>query len=391
MKYCEEYDYLRKHFNQVDELIDIPGDNLTVRNIQFESNHRDMLPDVTDSFSLLSDDLFSVPDSQIHENRLFNYSVIQVKSEEPIKGVIVLLHGLNERDWAKYLPWAASLARSTGKAILLFPISFHMNRSPLIWNNPRIMQHITTLRKRIFPKLYDNSYVNAALSARLESNPKRFLLSGLESYYDIMDLTIQIRSGNHPFFDKNIKIDFFSYSIGVFFTELILMSDPRGYYANSKAFFFCGGATFDQMNGVSKFIFDSKAGKTLHSYFVRHFDRELRKDPKMQAIIMNTKVGIFFNAMLNSRKMRVFREERLTDLSRQIKAISLVKDTVIPARGIVRTLRGKKNKIPIDVTVKDFPFEYTHENPFPSNKKNIRDQVDQSFDEIFEEVSAFLK
>ncbi|MDP4184679.1 MAG: DUF6051 family protein, partial [Bacteroidota bacterium] len=358
--------------------------------IRFESKHRDILPDVIDSFSLLSDDLFSVPDSQIDENHFFKYPVIMRQGMECPKGVIILLHGLNERDWAKYLPWGVHLAKKTGKAVLLFPISFHMNRAPLMWNNPRIMNHIAVLRKRIFPKLYDNSYLNAALSSRLESNPKRFLLSGLESYYDILDLTAQIRNGKHPMFDKNVKIDFFSYSIGAFFTQLIIMANPRSYYANSKAFFFCGGATFNQMNGVSKFIFDSKAGKILQSYFVKHFDRELKKDPKMQALILKTKIGMFFNAMLNLRKMRSFREERLLDLSRQIKAIALVKDHVIPAKGIVKTLCGKRNRIPILVTVRDFPFEYTHENPFPINKKDLNDLIDQSFQEVFNEASAFL-
>ncbi|MDP4185594.1 MAG: DUF6051 family protein [Bacteroidota bacterium] len=108
MKYCEEYDYLKKHFNQVDDKIELPEENVTIFNIRFESKHRDILPDVIDSFSLLSDDLFSVPDSQIDENRFFKYPVIMRQGMECPKGVIILLHGLNERDWAKYLPWGGS-------------------------------------------------------------------------------------------------------------------------------------------------------------------------------------------------------------------------------------------------------------------------------------------
>ncbi|MDP4205946.1 MAG: DUF6051 family protein, partial [Bacteroidota bacterium] len=72
------------------------------------------------------------------------------------------------------------------------------------------------------------------------------------------------------------------------------------------------------------------------------------------------------------------------------QAIALVKDHVIPAKGIVKTLCGKRNRIPILVTVRDFPFEYTHENPFPINKKDLNDLIDQSFQEVFNEASAFL-
>ena len=57
------------------------------------------------------------------------------------------MHGLNERNWSKYLTWAEYLSSKTGKIVILFPIAFHINRSPVGWSNPRYLQSIFTKRK----------------------------------------------------------------------------------------------------------------------------------------------------------------------------------------------------------------------------------------------------
>ena len=74
-----------------------------------------------------------VPDAGIAENRIWTCDVVLPAGVERAGGAILLLHGLNERAWTKYHPWAVELARRTGRAVVLFPIAFHMQRAPASW------------------------------------------------------------------------------------------------------------------------------------------------------------------------------------------------------------------------------------------------------------------
>jgi hypothetical protein len=69
-------------------------------------------------------------------------------------------------------------------------------------------------------------------------------------------------------------------------------------------------------------------------------------------------------------------------------SITLVKDTVIPSDGVVATLnRPDKGNI---VEVWDFPYSYSHENPFPILDFPLCNKVDQSFNRVFSQAQAFL-
>ena len=68
--------------------------------------------------------------------------------------MIIVFHGLNEKKWDKYLPWAYGLATQTGKAVVLFPIAFHMSRAPERWSSRQEMYAIAQKRMNEFP---DNS------------------------------------------------------------------------------------------------------------------------------------------------------------------------------------------------------------------------------------------
>ncbi len=391
MEYALEYRYLHKEFSQAIDVKELPEAGVVLHNFSFESKHQDFLPGTDASYSLLSDESFSAADSQINENRNFRYSVFTPPGCSKAGDAIIMLHGLNERDWDKYLPWAAALTRQTGKPVILFPISFHMNRAPSFWTNPRIMVQVAQIRERMFKHIKHHSFANAALSDRLQANPKRFMLSGIESYYDILALVSTIKEGRHPLFKAGASISFFSYSIGAFLTELFIMANPRNYFSDSKAFLFCGGATFDQMNGVSRFILDSKAGASLHSFFIRHFKRELKHDPQMRKIVENTKVGVYFHSLLRYKRKKGLREKRLAELGPRIKAIALQKDKVMPPRAVIRTLQGKRHKIPITVDVLDYFFPYYHEQPFPVGGKFDQGAVNAAFQQLFLEASLFLK
>jgi hypothetical protein len=68
--------------------------------------------------------------------------------------------------------------------------------------------------------------------------------------------------------------------------------------------------------------------------------------------------------------------------------VTLLKDSVIPAKGVVSTLRNsKRNDI---VEVWDFPYEYTHENPFPLFDNMLSQKVDRCFEDLFLSAKSFL-
>ncbi|MDR2455049.1 MAG: DUF6051 family protein, partial [Deltaproteobacteria bacterium] len=143
---------------------------------------REALPEVDLS------SLFVTPDDEIAENALFRYHVMRLKKSPKAEAAIILLHGFNERHWDKYLPMAESLVRATGRAVFLFPIAFHMNRSPSLWHNSRLMGKVSHYRKKSFPDVIQSTLSNAAISVRLHADPSRFFWSGLQSYEDVVSL-----------------------------------------------------------------------------------------------------------------------------------------------------------------------------------------------------------
>jgi hypothetical protein len=88
--------------------------------------------------------------------------------------------------------------------------------------------------------------------------------------------------------------------------------------------------------------------------------------------------------------MTDYREEKFRRMSDRIYAIGLVKDRVIPYYEIMNTLQGRERNIPIRVDVLDFPYDYSHENPFPL-LAGISEAVNEQFKLTFDGVIDFLK
>ena len=127
MEYTKDFNELKSVFDPNLPEIKIPGSSVRIVSERFIS---DINPD-----SFLKKD-----DSAISENLSCSYPVF-VPEDKASRKVILLLHGLNERSWVKYLVWAYWLSQLTGSYVVLFPISFHINRSPSSWINPRLMQN----------------------------------------------------------------------------------------------------------------------------------------------------------------------------------------------------------------------------------------------------------
>ncbi len=327
------------------------------------------------------------PDEKVIENNQFDYVVFSNCSAAKTNEVIILLHGLNERSWDKYLPWAYTLLKQTGKTVLMFPLSFHMNRAPKEWSDPRLMKQVSIERMNLLPGLECSSFANAALSTRIQFLPKRFLLSGLQTFEDINSLMNEIRPGKNTLIDRNASIDFFCYSIGSFLAEILFMCNFNNLYSGSRLFNFCGGSTLDLTMPVSKAIMDSEADIALKEYYSKEFEKDIDRDEVLSTRLKKLDdCGYSFLSMLGAEKFRKFREDRLSQMKERIKTLILVKDKVFSPYAIAKTFPAKTSG---EVVVKDYSYDYSHENPFPL-KNDIADLVDNAFGETFKLASSFL-
>jgi len=374
MEYTKTYNDLKSIFNIEDQLISIPDSDLKIHNFLFTS-------DIPDSV------FTNIKDSTIPENRTFSYPVFVPENVKSSK-VILLLHGLNERSWIKYLTWAFYLSKNTGSYVILFPMSFHINRSPVTWKDPRAMMNFMKTRGSSSGEANFSSFANAALSDRLTEDPMRFFKSGYQTTTDIVKLLSEIRDGKHAVIPQTGNINIFAYSIGAFLAEIIMMGNPENLFSRSKLFIFCGGSVFSNMRGSSKLIMDSRAFDRIYNYYLNDFEKSLTGKSPLVDFLSSTQIGLAFRSMIDIGRLKTFRENILNRLKGQIHTISLLKDTVIPCKGVISTLDNSHKKEIVDIW--DFPYNYSHENPFPVFDFPLSKKVDYWFEKVFAEAALFL-
>ncbi|NOY08408.1 MAG: hypothetical protein GXP33_06175 [Spirochaetes bacterium] len=401
--YADVHADLKKMYTPHEQIIQIEKYNLDIYNYSFHSGAHLKLPSIEEysdkdhaftalmKYYLVNNSytnkfifkMLQIADKDVEENNNFIYSVFKPAHLPAVHKTILLLHGLNEKEWYKYLPWAEALARKTNSAVILFPIAFHMNRAPAEWSNPRLMIHVAAERKKLFPGLSTCSFANTAISHRLQFAPQRLLLSGLQSFLDIVQLIQEIRKGLVPVIDKNTNINIFGYSIGVFLAEILLMTNPHGLFSNSRLFAFCGGAVLDNSYPVSKVILDSEAFKEINRYYNNFLKGHYQGDKTIHLIEkQNGKMLESFKIMLRYNRHLKIRKSIFLKLADRITSLTLKKDRVMPPRSIKKILQGEN-------LVLDFPYAYSHENPFPLIF-NISDSVEHSFRTVMDKASSFL-
>jgi len=376
MEYTRIFEALRAIYNPAAEEIRIPQSGIRIINTAFFSDYS-------------SEEFLNESDFSISENLNFTYPVFISEGSKTGK-VILLLHGLNERSWIKYLVWAYSLTLLTESYVILFPISFHINRSPESWRDPRAMTGLIKERNRNRGDDRLRSFANIAISERLTDDPRRFLNSGYQTVCDLADLMISIRDGNHPVVPGGSKVNIFAYSIGAFLAEIIMMADPQDLFRNSKLFMFCGGSVFSNMHGASRLIMDSDAYNRVYKYYMQDFETEIKTGRKFMDIILSTRVGLAFRSMIDFARFRKFREKSLSTLDDRILSVGLAKDTVIPADGIINTLEFTPGRKTGKAEIWDFNYPYSHENPFPVYKTAESRIVDNCFTKLINYAAGFL-
>jgi len=385
----------------------IKFDGTIIQKFNFHSGSTSILPGagehwcdqhqvmLSDDFSFsndigISEEVIHVKDALVQENKDFDYYVIKPDDGKPSKKVIFLIHGFNEKNWEKYLPWGKAICDRTRSAVVFYPIAFHMQRAPLQWSEKRKMYELSEVRKQKFPNIVHSTLSNVAISMRLHYMPQRFIWSGLQSYYDVIRCIGDFRKGNIEAIDPGCAINIFAYSIGGLLAEILKLTNYEGIFSHSKIGLFCSGAVFNRLSPVSKFILDSEANVALYSFLVEHFDSFLKKDPFLHHFIDEDHLeGKVFHSMLDYQKMRNFREDLLRKSEKDIYAISLAQDLVIPSFEIINTLQGAYKDIHIAVDEMDFDYPYTHENPFPVYPSHPQ-ETDATFNTVFDKVGDFF-
>ncbi|MFZ0473755.1 MAG: DUF6051 family protein [Bacteroidales bacterium] len=301
------------------------------------------------------------------------------------KGAIILLHGLNERSWNKYIQWGVRLATDTGRPVVLFPSAYHMNRSPRSWIDRHVMMPLVAARTALVPDTQLSTFVNVALSTRMSSSPQLFLLSGYQTICDLKVLIGSIAEGTHPDLQGGGPVDIFAYSIGALATQVMMLSKPSILPAESRVMLFCGGSAFSLMNGTSKLIMDSRAFERLMAFYLEWPGESKNNDDDRLINIMNdTPEGEAFYAMTSLNRLKAVSGTPFSNTDGKLMAVSFAGDCVIPSDAVSATLQGAN----VEVWSPGYPF--THENPFPMLSGKLSEEVDCTFDRLFSTAASFL-
>ncbi|MBN1142968.1 MAG: hypothetical protein JXA72_01030 [Bacteroidales bacterium] len=377
MNFIENYQQLKGIFNLSQDEIKIPQSKVKLINQEFHSS-----AGVPDNFEGQPEDV------QIKENVHFRYPVILPEGKNKAGQVIILLHGLNERTWHKHLAGARMLSERTGKAVLMFPLSYHINRGLPEWTDNRKMAGLLEVRKKSFSDVQEASVVNLALSERLTEYPQRFYFSGLQSIKDLISLMRQIKAGDHPLFETGTSTDIFAYSISCMLVQALMISNPEGILDKSKIVFFAGGSIFSRMKGVSRFIMDSVAFKTILRFYTDAVTRKAGFLNNLQSSGMEKSFGNAFRSLIIPGLYEREREQAMAGFSKNLLVIAMQNDRIMPVEGI-REATGERFFKSGQFRLVHFPYDYTHENPFPVLYHKINQQVEKAFMSVYEPALEF--
>jgi hypothetical protein len=322
------------------------------------------------------------PDRSVAENQRVRCPITRPASAgsgEVLDRACILLHGLNERSWEKYRSWAQAIADKAHCAVILFPIAFHMDRTPASWASFGVMRGVSKDRVARYPGLRQSSMVNAAISERLDEAPGRFYLSGLMAARDLGDLLGFVRSGEVPGIACGATLGFFGYSIGAYLLQCLSLADAR-FAGLGKRFLFCGGPFLSAMTPVSKYIMDSRAHERILDFWVHNLETELCRDAALAALV-DTPEGRAYCAMVDPRHPQMNRRSVFSDGATRVAA--LAGDDVMPKAAILDFFEGTG----VAPTFLDLPQPCTHVAPFnPLGGEAVR----TAFDELFDEAAAHL-
>jgi pimeloyl-ACP methyl ester carboxylesterase len=337
-------------------------------------------------------------DDLIGENITFRYPLVR----EVISGqtlyrhnrVTILLHGLNERSFSKYLPWAYQLWAGTRAPVLLFPLTFHVNRVLPAW--AKAQQEIFDRRSQLAGNEGTHRF-NAVISDRLAARPERFFWGAVQSYLDLVDLARTIRSGRHPHFTHDARIDLFGFSAGGYLSLILMLEDPEDLFKDSHSIVFASGVPTRDLNLLSPFILDLAAEVAMMRLYVKNL--EGLASIRMRHWFEAHGEGRWIRALSGLRADRTLLEARLKQVGSRLLGITNVNDDVMPAGAMLNTLQGLNRDTGVGVA--EFAMG-VHESPFVCSDQNqpprrfITEFLDQGrygavFEKFIERAVAHLE
>jgi pimeloyl-ACP methyl ester carboxylesterase len=301
-----------------------------------------------------------IADHLIEENLQFRYPLVREvnsgQTRQRHDRVIILLHGLNERSFSKYLPWAYQLWAGAGTPVLLFPLTFHVNRVLPGW--AKTQREIYERRSQLAGN--EGAYrFNAVMSDRLTARPERFFWGAVQSYLDLVDLARTIRSGSHSHFTADACIDLFGFSAGGYLSLLLMLEDPEDLFNDSRGIVFASGVPTRDLNLLSPFILDLAAEVAMMRLYVKNVER--LSNARMQHWFEAHGEGRWMKALSGLRTDRALLEDRLKQVSDRLLGITNLNDDVMPTGSMLNTLQGLNRDTGVEVA----EFEMgVHESPF---------------------------
>ncbi|MGH8058846.1 MAG: DUF6051 family protein, partial [Candidatus Entotheonellia bacterium] len=283
-------------------------------------------------------------DRQELDNVAFACPLVLPRQGGPFQRVVIILHGLNESEYRKYFPWACTLA-SAGFPVLLFPLTFLINRRPRTWRGEDKTDQCLQVRQALADNMTATRY-NAVLSERLDEHPERLFMGGQQSYFDLLDLVESLRGGTFVLdgqgadtlvplqpFVAGTRVDFLAYSIGGYLTLALLLGEQdRPTLSDSRAVIFAAAAPMTHVapgvraNPLSPFILDGRASERLWSFY-----RSADAEP-----FLASPQGQWCRALFRAEHAML--SPCLEPLRPRLLTIGNTADTVIPAAGMAVNL-----------------------------------------------------
>lgn len=308
-------------------------------------------------------------DCAIEENLRFRYPLLRDHEDGGMtrsNQVLILLHGLNERSFTKYIPWAYQIWANARMPVLLFPVSFHINRVRRAWRETQ--QACYERRTAIAGNEHFHRF-NAIISDRLHAQPERFFWGALQSYWDIVDLVAMIRADRHPHFFPDTRVHVLGFSAGGYVALSLLLENTNDLFAQSRGVMFATCAAMRDVNLASNLILDHAAEVALVKLYVKY--REKMMNPRLAHWFAHHSESHWFDAFCGLMPDRSRLHPRLREIAPRLLGIANSTDQVMTSGAMLNALQG--NNRTTGVAIKELELGI-HENPFATPDYHQRER-----------------
>ncbi len=298
-------------------------------------------------------------DREVESNNGFFFPVLHPPGER-FETCLFLGHGLNESAYTKLGPWAGALCHQLKIPVLIFPLSFHVNRRPSSW----LMKMRGLYRSR--STLKENpctSPFNAVISQRFAEKPERFFRGALQSYHDIRDLIATIRAGRfeavtagrkEPLLSPEVRMVFLGYSISGYLFFVLPCLLEKDLLDGFRLVLFSSCTRIADMNPVSVLVIDGDAFQRTKQFYKKGYKEQGTRE--FRRWLEEEEFGVWFQDLFfnegGSDRIRAYTQT----LGSRILAIGDPQDEVFPFEAIKNNLGPFVDYQALTLGRHEFPF-----------------------------------